>query len=803
MKRKILSFLLVLTFVITAISLSGINFKSLALSYNDNMLYIEGETEDWHYSTYYNNSDREGGMKVYWYKGNQKNVVIPSEINGIPVIRVDDLCVDIELHERNPDKYPLYDTSNVESVVVPETVKSLYGSFENLTNLKSVTLSEGLECIGAYTFKNCTQLTEIDIPDSVFEIDESAFENCGIKDTPEIICIGRDFNLKNFSECDEIVFNSPQVEFENLRHAKIDKIICNGMIYYFNYYQNNLGVMDNKELEIVCNGGLYTGLHDEYTRERGLYAHLDEETGVITYSSVPVDNGTEYVSGDYRYYLNGDNEAVISRYLGKDSEITVPGTIDGYTVGEIGTMAFACGGDEEYDVVIESTQITSIVLPETVKKIGAFAFDWNVSLVSVDMPDAVKVISSNAFESCYSLENIDLPASLEVIGPMAFYECTGLTGIQIPEGVTRIGSNAFGECKNLESVTLPESLTSIGYYAFINNRKLKSVSIPDSVTELGIGAFRDCIALTTANLPADIEAVPDLLYGNTALESIDIPETVTKIGTDAFAGTNLGEVELPSNLKHIGEGAFYCANLTELNLPSSVEYVGPYAFGENNFESLVIDWQNISIIQNRTFSQCQNLKSVEIKGNIREIRPYAFEYCSALEEITLSGSVKKIYDSAFVGNTALETVTIPENIDYLGSAAFINCTNLKTLYFNAAECRIGLYKSWENKIENKLPFGGCGITELHIGDNVEYLDRFMFAKLTSFVDVEIPESVKSIGDCTFADCTALQNITFNGSVESVGKYAFENCKALQSITLPDSLVVIGEGAFSGCTSLVR
>lgn len=147
MKRKILSFLLAFVLVISALPLTGINLTADAGWPYD---HLDGETDEWFYSTSHDYYDDYGGLTVYWYKGNRKNVVIPSEINGIPVTCVDGLWTNKEYHDAYGD--PWYDTSNVESIVVPDTVKVLSGSFYNLENLKSVTLPEGLERIENRTF---------------------------------------------------------------------------------------------------------------------------------------------------------------------------------------------------------------------------------------------------------------------------------------------------------------------------------------------------------------------------------------------------------------------------------------------------------------------------------------------------------------------------------------------------------------------------------------------------------------------------------------------------------------------------
>lgn len=793
MKRKIMSILLAFVLVVSALPLSGIDLTADAGWPYD---HLDGETDEWFYSTNHDYYDDYGGLTVYWYKGNQKNVVIPSEINGIPVTCVDGLWTDKEVHDAYGE--PWYDTSNVESIVVPDTVKVLSGSFYNLENLKSVTLPEGLERIENRTFYGCSQLTEIDIPDSVYGIYfEYVFENSAITEVE----FGSSVDLVDFSEfkganIKKMTFNAPEIQLSNVHLATVDEIVCNGMVNRINpTIVEKSGVVSNNNLEIVCNGGVYSSCHNRFTREKGLYAHYDDATGTVTYNTVPVDKGTEYVSGDYKYYLNGNNEAVISRYLGTGSEVTVPDTIDGYTVTEIGECAFYAESKKQLcDNLITENQITSLVLPDSIKKIGSMAFSFNKSLVSVDIPDAVTVVSTRAFEACFSLANIGWPANLKTIGSMAFYRCLGLTALQIPEGVTRIGSNAFSGCENLQSVSLPQTLTSIGNLAFRGDLLLESVSIPDSVTELGLGAFMDCEALQTAKLPSGIEIIPDFLFFYTNLQHIDIPETVTKIGCGAFYGTTLGAVTFPEGLKYIAYGAFDAAGLTELKLPSSVEYVGSEAFSNNEFTSLVLDWQNVTVIEPYTFFGCESLKKVEVRGAIKEIRQSAFAYCDALTDVFFSDNVEKIYIEAFAKDKALKTVTTRNNVDYIGPLAFWDCIGMQSFYLNSVNCTT-------DAAEDMTPFMGSGITNVYIGSDADVVNGNMFRNMDYVTRVEIGDGVKTIGEYAFAECEKLKTVVIPESVESIGDYAFYDCAAITSVSKLKNVVSVGEGAFAGCEYL--
>lgn len=65
---------------------------------------------------------------------------------------------------------------SLRSVVMPNSVERTYfGTFNGCRNLESVTFSERLKALGAYTFDNCESLRVIDLPESVSYFEESVF----------------------------------------------------------------------------------------------------------------------------------------------------------------------------------------------------------------------------------------------------------------------------------------------------------------------------------------------------------------------------------------------------------------------------------------------------------------------------------------------------------------------------------------------------------------------------------------------------------------------------------------------------
>lgn len=85
-------------------------------------------------------------------------------------------------------------------------------------------------------------------------------------------------------------------------------------------------------------------------------------------------------------------------------------------------------------------------------------------------------ISSSRFSNCNYLKSIILPESLEKVGNYAFTYCYYLDCVEISEGTTSLGYYPFYKCTNLTSVTIPKSMKSLGYAPFSYCSKLSTIN---------------------------------------------------------------------------------------------------------------------------------------------------------------------------------------------------------------------------------------------------------------------------------------------------------------------------------------
>ena len=461
-----------------------------------------------------------------------------------------------------------------------------------------------------------------------------------------------------------------------------------------------------------------------------------------------------------------DGTVEITKFVSSTStDIELPSVIDGKSVTSIGDSAFDAFN------IDNCSNLTSIIIPDSVTRIGDYAFEDCTSLTSITIPDSVTSIGDNAFHKCTSLTSVTIPESVTSIGSSAFEYCTSLTDVTIPNSVTSIGGSAFSGCTGLTSITIPESVTSIGNYAFDGCTSLTSITIPESVTSIGNWAFSDCTSLTSITIPDSVTSIGGSAFsGCTGLTSITIPESVTSIGNYAFDGcTSLTSITIPSSVISIGERTFSdCTSLTSITIPDSVTSIGGGAF-----------------------SDCTSLTSITIPDSVTSIGSNAFHKCTSLTSITIPNSVISIGDSAFRECTSLTSIMIPDSVTSIGSYAFYNCTGLASITIPDSV----------TSIENCTFYNCTSLTSVMIPDSVTSIGNCTFYKCTSLTDVIIPGSVISIGDYAFTSCGGLTSVIISDSVTSIGDSAFRECIGLTSITIPDSVTSIGGLAFFSCDNL--
>lgn len=233
--------------------------------------------------------------------------------------------------------------------------------------------------------------------------------------------------------------------------------------------------------------------------------------------------------GDLTYVLLG-NEITITDYVDTATEVEIPSEINGYPVTKIGENAFT------------RSLITKIVIPDSVKLIAPFAFNYCEDLEEVVMSDSVKEIGVFAFEGCHSLKSVTLSNSLKILNAGVFQYCRSLESIEIPNSVASIEFVAFGGCESLTSITIPYSTRIIKFVAFMDCYNLQKIIIKSPDLTLEESAFDDCYELSEIVFPDEYECSFTAKASFTfcrKLNSVTIPKTVIYLSDSAFLQSNI------------------------------------------------------------------------------------------------------------------------------------------------------------------------------------------------------------------------------------------------------------------------
>lgn len=156
---------------------------------------------------------------------------------------------------------------------------------------------------------------------------------------------------------------------------------------------------------------------------------------------------------------------------GREGAYTIPSSVNGKTIDQIWTSGFE-GAANLTDITIpasigrlgtaafESTGLTHVTIPDTVKQVDPAVFQNCTKLVSVKLPARLAEIDQYMFANCISLQHVDMPDSITKINIYAFHNCTSLTSLALPKKLSSLSVGCFDKCINLQHVVVPPSVIS-------------------------------------------------------------------------------------------------------------------------------------------------------------------------------------------------------------------------------------------------------------------------------------------------------------------------------------------------------
>lgn len=782
--------------------------------------------------------------RIVGYTGAGGNIVIPSELDGIPVRRIGDNA--------------FADNTDITGITIPDSLNNIYyRAFKGCANLSSIVFPAHQEdwlYINEEAFADCPKLKEVTIPKRV-DVSNYSF-GC--------VSTGTD-------------------EWENPIYEKLDgfKIYC--------YYQTD---------------GYYYAVNNEFDYEvldlkkSGDFEYIIEEQEIEEYNS---KTDSWEIVGINKY-------AIIIGYTGAGGNITIPSEVDGLTVRYIGNNAFAGNtditgvtipeslDDINYQAFMGCSNLSSLTLPDDYIFISDKAFVNCPKLKEVTLPrdaevyrwenafgylaaepeyeggdseitgkvDGFKIIccynsdayyyaKNNGFDyelidayQCgdylYQLDsteneyydeeadewkyiskdyariveysglggNIEIPSTLDgyevrSIGDNTFYGNASLTGVTIPDTVQRVGYSAFGNCENLASVTFPDADLYINSWAFIDCPKLTEVTLY-KYNRLDTDSSAFGFVRKPAVVDDDEEPTP-----------VSSPERLEGFTIYCYTNSSAHNYAVANGFDFV-----------LLDMVTDGDYI--YSVDEDNESAIIIGYTGTE----------KNLTIPEELGGypVNTISGGAFAGNETIESVVLPETVHSIGISAFEGCTSLSEVNFSkESYISLGDKAFFDCPNLKSLSFGSGynyvsyNNSIGFEMTKDadgNDVIEKVPgfkvycYYNSGAYRYAVDNKIDYVllneniyGDFIYNEYEDSVtiagyigtdeNVTVPGTINGkpvtvIGDSAFCNNQSIRKVTLPDSIKVIDSDAFDS-STLEEINLPEGLEDIGYEAFEYCQSL--
>ena len=466
------------------------------------------------------------------------------------------------------------------TLTIPERVTKIgEGAFSNLEGLKTIIIPGTCKEIAQNAFRNNPTLEHVIMEDGVEKIGQYAFRECTNLTTVEMPDSITQIGMDCFR------YNS---NLENVKLSNNIKIL-NEQVFYGCTNLKNIELPENLEqIKSSCFSGTSIA-------EIKLPSNLKT---IASGSSLPSTLQTIDTSeNNYFEFINGvlytkDLKTLVFALSNVTSVIIEE------SVEQISTSAFA-----------NCSSLTTISIPSKVKSIGSLAFS-NSKLSKITVSSGNNYFST---DERYNLYNKD---------GTVLYRCFDKGNITIKDGVKNIVRGAFMNNGTITGITLPESYVGNTTTGIATFPILNYIYLPEKVQNINKQAY--------VNIK-NIEVSPENLY----LNSINNEYILSEDGTELYwVKSDLTDVQIPDTVKTIKKYALMYTKAENIVLPSSIEKIEE------------------GIIYNST-----SMKKIEIQSNIKEISTIAFFSANNLSEIIIhkeAGSISGSPWGCTIGNKAVQ-----------------------------------------------------------------------------------------------------------------------------------------------------
>ena len=349
------------------------------------------------------------------------NVVIPAEYNGLPVVGIlsngfrDSAAKSISLPNSiraiGPEAF--FNCSSLESITIPNGVTSICdASFSGCNSLKSVTIPNSVKSIGSCAFSDCYSLESIAIPDSVVTIDRTAFSNC---------------SEDLFTRVDRI--NPTYANCTYLKNGDNPYYALLSASFEYSYYSSTYSISISNGCRIIANNAELgsTGLTSISIPDSvksigdGAFSTYYRDYGI---QSITIPDSVEYI-GKGAFYSLGNLNTITLPFVGESVD---KNQFIGHIFGDdsvnnpeiLETENYRSGTTPWTTYSVVNTNIPNslqtIVLSQKCTSLANRAFCGCGSITSMVIPNTVTKVGSDIFDKCLKLTTVNCEATSKPSG---------------------------------------------------------------------------------------------------------------------------------------------------------------------------------------------------------------------------------------------------------------------------------------------------------------------------------------------------------------------------------------------------
>lgn len=629
-----------------------------------------------------------------------------------------------------------------------QTTETNVAAFQDNTNIRTIKFAPGskLSAIATNAFNGCSNLENIELPNSVRTIQDNAFQN-----TPNLTTI----NLSSVTYIGNSAFSG---SFASDASNQTTLNLSNVMRIGNNAFQN---IQNIKEISFGNNSKLLS---------IGNYSF----NGAKLSPTFDLSNAKALATIGNNAFEGTTNVETIK----------LPESF-GFASNPLGTSVF------------KNSSIKSIDLSKTtIKSIPDATFKNASNLSDLKLNDEITSFGNESFSGTSSLSTFKLPNELSTLGT-SFKDGTGggpngLSGITELDfsntKVTEFPTSAFDGANKLSKIILNDKFTTISQWAF-RNATIQSmgtkgnitegvIKLPASVETLSGGnnfqgskatildLSETSITSFNANSLAGMWSILEVKFPNNltsisgkitsennlsnTLTSIDLSNTkLTSIGNNNFEGaTKLETIKLPNTITSIGNSAFKGTKITSLKLPNTITSIGNNAFANTKLIGVDLSNTKINALSNNLFSDNSELTTVIVPNGLRTLGSRVFGYRGGVPQSEIDK-----------GNTSTPKFT-----------TFGTKEDLTNKTSRALESKVVIPSNVEDI--NDAALEHSGITNIDL------------SKITSFKNSGTDLNKKQLPSWFFNGNTKLQTVVLPTWVSgAIGESTFKETKSLQSVTV--------------------